>query len=363
MVEISIIIPVYNVKNYLKKCLDSVLAQTFQNFEVLLVDDGSSDGTEKICDEYAAMDARIHVTHKENGGVSEARNLALRQAKGKFFLFFDGDDYVLPECLEELYYVAEEKKVDAVLYGYYLVENDQIIETHLPVFEKDYFQGTEIMEKVIPRFIGVSYQDIYRWMQGDSNALKKENTALWRSMVRGDLIRNNQILFDKTLKVGEDTCFTTTYLSYAQNCQIVNKCYYHLVVRSTSTIFVYEKSPVEMIRGKIALLSARRKLTDEINQRKNVHMDELWYGTVVMSCIQMAFKLSGAKGNSGFFKRFQYLKEYIRQEETQKAIKQFEIPKAGGIKRVPFLLLKSKCYFLLYFCTYILDLMHYEFQR
>lgn len=363
MAKISIILPVYNVDAYIGRCLDSIRAQSFTDYEVLIVDDGSSDKTGEVCDLYAKEDSRFKVIHKKNEGVSTARNIAIRKAGGEYFLFFDGDDYVLPECLEELYQVAQEKQVDAVLYGYYLVENDKISEVHLPSFEKDYYAGEEIFKDVIPRFIGVSYKDIYAWLAGEKDALKKENTALWRSMVRGDLIRDNNILFDKTLKVGEDTCFTTKYLSYAKDCAVVHKCYYHLVVRSTSTIFVYEKSPVSMVQGKIALLTARRKLTDEIDRRTGFHLEELWYGTVVMSCIQLSFKLSKVQKGNSFRRGYYYLKKYIGKEETQRAIEQFELQRQGGIKRIPFWLLKHKWYFLLYTCTWILNAMNYEFQR
>lgn len=104
MVErmISIIIPVYNVKPYLEKCIYSVLNQTYHNIEILLVDDGSSDGSERICDEFALRDERIKVFHKKNGGASSARNLGLAHAKGEYIGFVDGDDYILDTMYEDL---------------------------------------------------------------------------------------------------------------------------------------------------------------------------------------------------------------------------------------------------------------------
>ena len=100
-IKISIVIPVYNVEAYLQKCLDSIRTQTFSEFEVILVDDGSSDGTGRICEEAASRDPRFRVIHQENQGVSAARNLALDLVRGTYVLFFDGDDYVLPETLRE----------------------------------------------------------------------------------------------------------------------------------------------------------------------------------------------------------------------------------------------------------------------
>lgn len=100
--KISIIIPVYNCENYIERCVKSVLAQTFKDFELLLIDDGSTDNTAAICDMLAKEDSRVIVHHKENGGVSEARNLGLRQAKGDNITFMDSDDYVPDNYLEEL---------------------------------------------------------------------------------------------------------------------------------------------------------------------------------------------------------------------------------------------------------------------
>lgn len=101
--KISVIIPAYNVEKFIKKCVNSILEQSFSDFEIILVDDGSKDITPKICDELANKDSRITVIHKENGGQSEARNLAMRKSKGKYFAFVDGDDIVDKDYLQELY--------------------------------------------------------------------------------------------------------------------------------------------------------------------------------------------------------------------------------------------------------------------
>ncbi len=101
--RISIIVPVYNVEAYLRKCVDSILCQTLGDIEILLIDDGSTDSCGGICDEYANQDDRIHVIHKANGGLSDARNAGIDVARGKFIGFVDGDDYVEPEMFESLY--------------------------------------------------------------------------------------------------------------------------------------------------------------------------------------------------------------------------------------------------------------------
>jgi len=112
--KISVIVPVFNVEKYLRECVDSVLAQTFKDFELILVDDGSPDNSGKICDEYATKDSRVRVFHKANGGVSSARNLGLENVRGEWITFVDPDDWIDAKMYETLYAVAVRGNADFV---------------------------------------------------------------------------------------------------------------------------------------------------------------------------------------------------------------------------------------------------------
>ncbi|HFR3426712.1 TPA: glycosyltransferase, partial [Streptococcus suis] len=109
---VSVIVPVYNVENYLSQCLDSIIHQTYKNLEIILVNDGSTDGSGKICDDYAAKDGRIKVIHQENGGLSDARNKGLDLMTGQFVTFVDSDDYLENNCIHTLYTYACTCKTD-----------------------------------------------------------------------------------------------------------------------------------------------------------------------------------------------------------------------------------------------------------
>ena len=126
---ISIIVPVYNVEPYIRQCLNSILAQTFTDFEAVLVDDGSTDKSGAICDEYAVRDSRFVVVHKQNEGVAKARITAFEHCKGELITFIDSDDYVSPEYLEKLSKPIIESNADIVSSDYYKVQNGQNIET------------------------------------------------------------------------------------------------------------------------------------------------------------------------------------------------------------------------------------------
>ena len=117
MPELSVIVPVYKVEKYLSKCIDSILAQTFTDFELILIDDGSPDRCGEICDEYAAKDSRIIVIHQQNKGVSAARNAGLEIAKGKYIGFVDSDDWIEPEMYQILIATANETASELVICG------------------------------------------------------------------------------------------------------------------------------------------------------------------------------------------------------------------------------------------------------
>lgn len=126
--KISIIVPVFNVENYLHRCIDSILVQTFKDFEVLLIDDGSTDKSGKICDEYAFNDNRVKVFHKRNGGVSSARNVGLNNAVGKWVTFCDSDDYVHENFLYD--FLSQPHTVDLLSQGYWERRNDVLAEKY-----------------------------------------------------------------------------------------------------------------------------------------------------------------------------------------------------------------------------------------
>ncbi len=116
--KISIIVPIYKVERYLRECLDSILAQTFSDWECILVDDGSPDECPRICDEYTTRDPRFRVIHQKNGGLSAARNSGLREARGKYIGFVDSDDWIAPQMFERLYQLITEYGTDMVQVGY-----------------------------------------------------------------------------------------------------------------------------------------------------------------------------------------------------------------------------------------------------
>lgn len=148
MPEISVVIPVYNVENYLRHCIDSVLSQSFKDLEVLLIDDGSTDSSGDICDEYAKADEHITVIHKENGGLSDARNVGIDNAKGENIFFLDSDDYIENNSLSVLYENLVRENADISVGGIYNCYQNKKVPQY-PEIEYRTYSGTEALREVL----------------------------------------------------------------------------------------------------------------------------------------------------------------------------------------------------------------------
>ena len=146
---VTVIIPIYNVEKYLRPCLDSVLGQTYQDLQIILVDDGSTDSCGLICEEYAARDPRITVVHKENGGLSDARNAGLPLVEGEFVFYLDSDDYLVPHALERLVNTQRERNADVVLGNFFYTFSDREYPPPTWCKEDTLLNNREAMEALI----------------------------------------------------------------------------------------------------------------------------------------------------------------------------------------------------------------------
>ena len=228
---ISIIIPVYNSERHLHRCIDSVLRQTYQDYELILVDDGSMDRSGEICESYAAKDDRIRVIHQKNGGVSSARNAGLSIAEGKYITFCDSDDELMPDCLEVLVHEPEESELVIAGFQYIDESGKTIFASHGYGKNDQIFVNENSIEELIsdekPDFISAK-----RFL------LKK--------------IRENQISFDSAESFGEDTLFIFAYL-----------CCCHSVSIRKDIIYSYRYHGGSRLTGFSRLQFARLKSSNE----------------------------------------------------------------------------------------------------
>lgn len=199
---VSIIVPVYNVEEYLEQCLSSILMQDYSNIEVLVIDDGSTDKSVNICDKYKEKDKRVRVFHVENGGVSAARNIGLNNANGEYIMFVDSDDYVLPDYVSSL---VLDQQLDIVQGGFFYDNISGRI-------------GRQSEEKII---------DMEKY-QGKFLEFWEKNQfwTVWGCCYKKRIIDDNNLRFDVDMHYGEDTDFNTKYLVVSNKVGLTNKISY-----------------------------------------------------------------------------------------------------------------------------------------
>jgi len=148
-VLVSIIVPIYKVENYLEKCLESIITQTYKNLQIILIDDGSPDGCGKICDEYAIKDPRIIVIHQKNKGLSAARNVGFEKVQGKYIGFVDSDDYIAEDMYESLVNAIEKYDTDISMCSYYKVENNIVAKAEYPEIKDRVYSKNEALKELL----------------------------------------------------------------------------------------------------------------------------------------------------------------------------------------------------------------------
>lgn len=216
----SIIIPVYNTAPYLERCINSVVNQTYKNLEIICVDDGSTDGSELIVDEYAKRDSRIKVVHKQNGGESSARNVGIRMMTGQYVGFIDCDDWIEPEMYEKLVSAIIEKDVDMVASSWYKDYDETTIkiENQLSV-SKEVFGREELLNYIYKR-------DYYRGF-----------TYMWDKLYRRSLFYDEEgqlILFDEDLVLGGDVLYLGRLALNTKKAYYLDAAFYHYYQRDAS---------------------------------------------------------------------------------------------------------------------------------
>ena len=206
MIEVSVIVPVYNASDYLRRCINSILEQTFKNFELILIDDGSMDDSGEICDEFATIDHRIRVIHQRNLGVSAARNQGLNYAQGTYIMFCDADDWVREDWIINL--VCGIKKFP----GSWVICGIEYIENGIPMRIEPFGCKDDVIQKGIH-----DYYLIYE---------EKLDGYCFNKIYRMDIIQTNRIRFHSGITFGEDIAFNLSYLKYVDNIVGLPKCLY-----------------------------------------------------------------------------------------------------------------------------------------
>lgn len=225
--KISIIVPVYKAEKYLHRCVDSIISQTMQDFEVLLINDGSPDRSGEICDEYAVRDERIKVVHQQNAGVSSARQKGLDKAQGEYVIHADPDDWVESNMFEELYKKAKEENADMVICDFFInTDKKQIYSSQLV--------STDNHNKVLSELL-----------------LQNIHGSCCNKLIKSEIIRQYNLKFPQEISLWEDLFFNCNLLLYDIKISYLDKAFYHYDKYSNSNSIVRTQPNINKIKDMI----------------------------------------------------------------------------------------------------------------
>lgn len=257
---VSVIVPVYNASIHIARCLESIRKQSYENLEIIVVNDGSKDASLEVAEMYARVDERLLVIDKDNSGVSATRNLAIQMASGKYLEFVDSDDYLAPNAIEQMVEQAEKHKTDLVIGQYYRIEN------HKPMFAKE---DSEDCYQTIEQY-GFLKEGFYDKMQFAKSLMQEPASfyygVMWNKLYRRDIVKNHNIQCNVELGWSEDLLFNLEYIRYAARFYALDVPVYYYVQnpQSITATQLGFRNTFKMLSTKASLFAYYKKLYEEL---------------------------------------------------------------------------------------------------
>lgn len=332
---ISIIIPVYNAEKYLDECLESVLRQTYKDYEVWLIDDGSIDNSGMICDMYVDKYKNFHVIHKDNQGLGIARNTGLEHIKGEFVTFLDSDDYWKNDMLESLYELIVSNNVDVCKTGFSRVDDKHNIMKNI-VCENRLYEGSESRTEFLPRMIGAR-----------PDAHDSIEMAVCACMYKTSVIFDNNIKFKSERQfISEDLLFNIEYMQYSKGAISSTYIGYFYRVNQGSLTTVYRSTRFEACKS-FYKYTKNRLIELKYNDSVYLRLDRMFFINIRMCIVQERKKISHHLVRN----RINNIKKICNDEVVQETIKNYPLNKIGIKQRIFLLIIKNKM-------VHILDILN-----
>lgn len=260
--HVSVIIPIYNPGNALTRCLDSLMSQSYKDIEILLVDDGSTDGSDIVCKEFEIKDKRIKYLHQENAGVSAARNAGIDASTGEYLCFVDSDDYVEPDYVQSMVEAFEKSGADIVIQGLKQFKDELLIKTE--TFEDGVFYVSKLTSN--------QFDDIFYYC------------GPYCKLFKASVIKTNRIKFPVGLSYGEDAVFYHAYLANCNVIELISATFYNYTVANQGALSTKALAPDKFWQNQINRRSAYRNLKKKFGL------------PMVLSKKEQACKLAGISG-------------------------------------------------------------------
>ncbi len=304
MPDISVIVPVYRAEDFLRQCTNSILAQGGVDFELLLIDDGSPDGSGALCDAIAEKDARVRVFHQENGGVSAARNKGIEQAQGRYLFFVDADDSIAPQALKRLYQTMQDQGVSSVGCAHFNVEPSGIMYLQRPALPVGIYDKAAIRESLVCPLLGDRL--------GKTEDLL--NGFVWRFLFDGEIIRREGLRFEGAYL--EDELFLLEYFCLADSLAIIDDPLYHYLQNPQSVTRNYLPDYMQTFARFMERKEAVVARYDLASARPLWRENSNWSGLLI------AVSNVYAPGNpASFGEKKQQVKALLTRREMQQALR------------------------------------------
>ena len=343
---VSIIVPVYKTKDYLSQCIESLLSQTYRNVEVILVDDGSPDECPALCDAYASKDKRIRVIHKENGGLSSAREAGIQYAHGDYIMVVDSDDWLEPDTIAGCLEVALKNEADCVMFGYVREYPSKSIPTHL--FGSDFvYEVSASEEKIHRRIVGLIGDELRSPQQIDNLS------TVCMKLYKTDIAKKGRIVSEQIVGTSEDTIFNLYALD---GCKIsyINKCFYHYRKSNTQSITTQHKP--DLAEKWDVMYDIMQEYINGSGRAGEYHMPFLNR----IACGMIGLGLNEIGSTEGIREKSRRLRAILDKPLYQEAFKQLDTSYCGAKWKLFFLLCKKRWTFLL---VVLLQIMNYLRSR
>ena len=338
--KISVILPCYNVERFIRNGLDSIIAQSYKNWEALLVDDGATDRTGKIIDEYVANDSRFSAIHTNNQGVSAARNEGLLKASGNLIYFMDPDDEIDSQCFQKCIDAFQKYDPDMVHFNRKRIKNG--IEKKDEFFPFEIVENEAILKDYTAGLIGLSQNALNQYYKGEKIFHFKKNWQIWAFMIKKELVLNSRVRFHNDLRMFEDAMFLAELTKEAKKIVRIPDVLYTYYIRDAGCLNSRKNDASKIFEDKYKLIKYRAALRRKIN---NFDLHNFYIGSQVFSCLQLLVKLSESKENG------QFCYAYINSPEVQESIQKVDIENAPLKFKLPVFLLKQrKEHFLFFLC-------------
>lgn len=334
---VSIILPCYNVAQYIERAIDSILMQDFMNYEIIIINDGSTDDLLQVCNDKMLIEGEIKLLSFENQGLSQARNEGLKVAQGEYVYFFDPDDYINQGMLSKAYSKAKEGDYDAVHFGFHIIyENQGGIHYDKAESPHIYQTNDEIIHNYLPRFLGITQENINNFVDLNHLWNSKEFSGVWRFLYKRSVLIDNNILFPKGIKLIEDKLFNARFFCYAKTIAVMDDVLYNYIVKEKGLMTLSLNNAKSLVADKIAGVEQRAVLRNLYLKEREMDIFPYYIGTIVFSALELIMRLS----DTSFFSSRKELKRYMNMEDVRIGVKEVNVTHLPLKLRLPIVMLK-----------------------